>query len=142
MRAGLDLLPTWALEQKAIANRQVIAATPGAWPPGSRWLACIRRPDWPGWSATRSSKELVAQQSAAAENRPRSHDGKRNEDSNSLRPSPPGEIRSSRGSGPRSVSVLAAPTVAVAVQVELVGTVHPDCACMQLGPLPEPPAQS
>ena len=27
MRAGLDLLPTWALEQKAIANRQVIAAT-------------------------------------------------------------------------------------------------------------------
>jgi hypothetical protein len=26
MRAGLDLLPTWALEQKAAANRQVIAA--------------------------------------------------------------------------------------------------------------------
>ena len=25
MRAGLDLLPTWALEQKAAANRQVIA---------------------------------------------------------------------------------------------------------------------
>ena len=25
MRAGLDLLPTWALEQKAVANRQVIA---------------------------------------------------------------------------------------------------------------------
>jgi hypothetical protein len=25
MRAGLDLLPTWALEQKANANRQVIA---------------------------------------------------------------------------------------------------------------------
>jgi hypothetical protein len=24
MRAGLDLLPTWALEQKAAANRQVI----------------------------------------------------------------------------------------------------------------------
>jgi hypothetical protein len=27
MRAGLDLLPTWALEQKAAANRQVIAIT-------------------------------------------------------------------------------------------------------------------
>jgi hypothetical protein len=25
LRAGLDLLPTWALEQKAAANRQVIA---------------------------------------------------------------------------------------------------------------------
>ena len=25
MRAGLDLLPTWALEQKAAANRQRIA---------------------------------------------------------------------------------------------------------------------
>lgn len=25
MRAGLDMLPTWALEQKAAANRQVIA---------------------------------------------------------------------------------------------------------------------
>jgi hypothetical protein len=25
MRAGLELLPTWALEQKATANRQVIA---------------------------------------------------------------------------------------------------------------------
>lgn len=24
MRAGLDLLPTWALEQKAAANRQLI----------------------------------------------------------------------------------------------------------------------
>jgi hypothetical protein len=27
MRAGLDLLPTWALEQKAAANRQCIAIT-------------------------------------------------------------------------------------------------------------------
>ena len=26
MRAGLDLLPTWALEQKAAANRPLIAA--------------------------------------------------------------------------------------------------------------------
>jgi hypothetical protein len=25
MRAGLDLLPTWALEQKAAANREMIA---------------------------------------------------------------------------------------------------------------------
>jgi hypothetical protein len=27
MRAGPDLLPTWALEQKAAANRQLIAVT-------------------------------------------------------------------------------------------------------------------
>jgi hypothetical protein len=27
MRAQLDLLPTWVLEQKAAANRQVIAVT-------------------------------------------------------------------------------------------------------------------
>ena len=29
MRAGLDLLPTWALEQKAAANRQVITVMRG-----------------------------------------------------------------------------------------------------------------
>ena len=29
MRAGLDLLPTWALEQKAAANRQVVAVMRG-----------------------------------------------------------------------------------------------------------------
>jgi hypothetical protein len=29
LQAGLDLLPTWALEQKAAANRQVIAVMRG-----------------------------------------------------------------------------------------------------------------
>jgi hypothetical protein len=29
MRAGLDLLPTWVLEQKAAANRRVIAVMRG-----------------------------------------------------------------------------------------------------------------
>lgn len=29
MRAGLELLPTWVLEQKAAANRQVIAVMRG-----------------------------------------------------------------------------------------------------------------
>jgi hypothetical protein len=49
MRAGLDLMPTWALEQKAAANRQVIAvmrrrlaAGRGSGPhvqePGLAWL--------------------------------------------------------------------------------------------------------
>jgi hypothetical protein len=33
MRAGLELLPTWALEQKAAANRQVIAVM---WEPTGR----------------------------------------------------------------------------------------------------------
>ena len=37
MRAGLDLLPTWALEQKAAANRQLIAAMRRL-AAASRWL--------------------------------------------------------------------------------------------------------
>jgi hypothetical protein len=37
LRAGLDLLPTWALQQKASANRKVIAAICGsAWSAASR----------------------------------------------------------------------------------------------------------
>ena len=51
MRAGLDQLPTWALEQKAAANRQVIAAMrarlergkPVAWMYGPLGLAWLQR---------------------------------------------------------------------------------------------------
>jgi hypothetical protein len=51
MRAGLDLLPTWALEQKAAANRQVIAAMGGRLERGEPvvamygplGLACLQR---------------------------------------------------------------------------------------------------
>jgi hypothetical protein len=51
MRASLDLLPTWALEQKAAANRQVIAVIRQRLAAGSRWLAGISSQGWPGWSA-------------------------------------------------------------------------------------------
>ena len=51
MRAGLDLLPTWALEQKAVANRQVIAVMRERWPLARRWRGCTRSRGWPGWSA-------------------------------------------------------------------------------------------
>jgi hypothetical protein len=55
MRAGLDLLPTWALEQKAAANRQVIAVIRQRLAAGSRWLACTGSRGWPGWSAKQRS---------------------------------------------------------------------------------------
>jgi hypothetical protein len=42
MRAGLDLLPTWALDQKAAANRQLIAAMRRRLAAGEQGLACTR----------------------------------------------------------------------------------------------------
>jgi hypothetical protein len=50
MRAGLDMLPTWALEQKAAANRQVIAVMRKRLAAARRWPACTRNRDWRGWS--------------------------------------------------------------------------------------------
>jgi hypothetical protein len=51
LRAGLDLLPTWALEQKAAANRQLRPSCASGWRPASRWPACTGSRGWPGWSA-------------------------------------------------------------------------------------------
>ena len=48
MRAGLDLMATWALEQKAAANRQLIAAMRRRLAAGSRRLACTKSQGWPG----------------------------------------------------------------------------------------------
>ena len=42
MRAGLDLLPTWVLEQKAAANRQVIAVMRGPGSSGQMLLMMVR----------------------------------------------------------------------------------------------------
>jgi hypothetical protein len=50
LRAGLDLLPTWALEQKAAATASSSRPCAYDWLPGSRWLACTRSRGWPGWS--------------------------------------------------------------------------------------------
>jgi hypothetical protein len=51
MRAGLDLLPTWALEQKAALTVRSSSSCASDWLPTSRWRACTRSRGWPGWSA-------------------------------------------------------------------------------------------
>jgi hypothetical protein len=51
LRDGLDLLPTWALAQKAAANGRVIAIMGGRVERGSRWRECMGREGWPGGNA-------------------------------------------------------------------------------------------
>jgi hypothetical protein len=51
MRAGLDLLPAWALEQKAAANRQLIAVMRQRLAAGEEVARMYQEPGWPGWSA-------------------------------------------------------------------------------------------
>jgi hypothetical protein len=51
MRADLELLPTWALEQKAAANRQVIAVMRRRLAAGEDVARMYQEPDWPGLSA-------------------------------------------------------------------------------------------
>jgi hypothetical protein len=48
MRDGLDLLPTWALEQRRPPTASSSRPCASAWPPASRWLACTRSQGWPG----------------------------------------------------------------------------------------------
>ena len=48
MRAGLDLTPTWALEQKAAANRQLIAVMRGRLAAGEDVARMYQEPGWPG----------------------------------------------------------------------------------------------
>jgi hypothetical protein len=51
LRAGLDLLPTWALAHKAAANRQVIAIMRHRLERGEPVVPMLGRWDWPGCSA-------------------------------------------------------------------------------------------
>ena len=51
LRAGLDLLPTWALAQKAAANRQVIAVMGGRLERGEPVCRCTDPWGWPGGNA-------------------------------------------------------------------------------------------
>ena len=51
MRTGLELLPTWALEQNAAANRQIIGVMRSRLAAGEEVLGCTRNLGWPGWSA-------------------------------------------------------------------------------------------
>jgi hypothetical protein len=50
MRAGLDLLPTWALEQKAAANRPLIAVMCERLAAGAAVARMYQEPGWPGWT--------------------------------------------------------------------------------------------
>jgi hypothetical protein len=67
MRAGLDLLPTWALEQKANANRQVIATMRERLAAGEQVARMYQEPAL-AWLEPQAeiAEELVAGRQAAA----------------------------------------------------------------------------
>jgi hypothetical protein len=64
MRAGLELLPTWALEQKAAANRQVIAVMRRRLAAGEQVARMYQEPGL-AWLERQAevAEELVAQRS-------------------------------------------------------------------------------
>jgi hypothetical protein len=66
MRAGLDLLPTWALEQKAAANRQVIAVMRQRLAAGQQVARMYQEPGL-AWLERQAEvmEELVAERQAA-----------------------------------------------------------------------------
>jgi hypothetical protein len=71
LRAGLDLLPTWALEQKAAANRQLIAAMRLRLAAGEQVARMYQEPGL-AWLERQAevAEELVAQRKRATEDRP------------------------------------------------------------------------
>jgi len=71
MRAGLDLLPTWALEQKAAANRQVIAVMRQRLAAGEEVARMYQDPGL-AWLERQAdvAEDLVARRKRTAENRP------------------------------------------------------------------------
>jgi hypothetical protein len=71
MRAGLDLLPTWALEQKAAANRQVIAGMRLRLAAGEQVARMYQEPGL-AWLERQAEvvEELVAQRKRTTVNRP------------------------------------------------------------------------
>jgi hypothetical protein len=71
MRTSLDLLPTWALEQKAAANRQLIAAMRRRLAAGEEVARMYQEPGL-AWLKRQAevAEELVAQRKRTTENRP------------------------------------------------------------------------
>jgi hypothetical protein len=67
MRAGLELLPTWALEQKAAANRQVIAVMRTRLAAGEQVARMYQEPG-PTWLERQAevAESLVAEREAVA----------------------------------------------------------------------------
>ena len=70
MRAGLDLTATWALEQKAAANRQLIVATRLRLAAGEQVARMYQEPGL-AWLERQAevAEELVAQRKRTAEDR-------------------------------------------------------------------------
>ena len=70
MRAGLDLMATWALEQKAAANRQLIVATRLRLAAGEQVARMYQEPGL-AWLERQAevAEELVAQRKRTAEHR-------------------------------------------------------------------------
>jgi hypothetical protein len=66
MRAGLDLLPTWVLEQKAAANRQVIALSRQRLAAGEQVARMYQEPGL-AWLERQAevAEDLVAERQAA-----------------------------------------------------------------------------
>jgi hypothetical protein len=71
MQAGLDLMPTWALQQKAAANRQVIAIMRQRLAAGEEVARMYQEPGL-AWLERQAevAEELVAQRKRTGENRP------------------------------------------------------------------------
>jgi hypothetical protein len=71
MRTGLDLLPTWALEQRAAANRELIAAMRLRLAAGEQVARMYQEPGL-AWLERQAevTEELVAQRKRTTENRP------------------------------------------------------------------------
>jgi hypothetical protein len=67
MRAGLDLLPTWTLQQKAAANRQVIATMRSRLAAGEQVARMYQEPGL-AWLERQAevAEDLVAERQAAA----------------------------------------------------------------------------
>jgi hypothetical protein len=75
MRVGLDLMATWALEQKAAANRQLIAAMRQRLAAGEQVARMYQEPGL-AWLERQAevAEELVAQRKRTTENR-QGHEG-------------------------------------------------------------------
>jgi hypothetical protein len=71
MRAGLDLLPTWALETKAAANRRVIAVMHQRLAAGQQVAHMYQEPGLT-WLERQAevAEELVGQRKRTTDNRP------------------------------------------------------------------------
>lgn len=74
MQAGLDLMPTWALQQKAAANRQVIAIMRQRLAAGEEVARMYQEPGLAGWSARQRSPRSWSRSGSERERTAQDHD--------------------------------------------------------------------